>query len=147
MAIGVLAIAQGAAKVAGKIFQGVKKRREAKVEKAAGRLLEAEQRRSQINQLFSTPGIVQGNAPIGTLKKPAFISSLSGLIDPGAGSQAISGAANALQQIKGGAVAPRDAKLVAEEVSVGTGKGFDPKWLLYGAVALIALPFIKKLIR
>jgi hypothetical protein len=148
MAIGVFAIAQGAAKVAGKLFTAVKNQRDKKVQKAANRLLDAQTRQLRVNQVFNTPGIIQNNDPVDSLKKPKFISSLGSLINPDAGSLAISGAANALQAVKGGEpVNPRNAQLVAEEVSGGSNMKFDPKWLLYGAIALIAFPFIKKLLR
>ncbi len=144
MAIGVLAIAQGAAKVAGKIFQGVKKARDRKVEKAAGRLLETQKKQAEIDGLFRTAPIIS-DVNLGTVKRPGFISSLGSLIKNDTGSQVISGAGNALADLKSGPVTPRNAALVADEQA--GGKGFDPKYILIGLGLLLALPFIKKLIR
>lgn len=146
MAIGILGIAQGAGRLAGKLFKVAQNARDRKVEKAAQRLVDAREKQKEIFA-FGTPGIIGQNKPVDTLKKPAFISSLGSLINPDAGTQAVSGAANALQEIKGGAVAPRNAQEVAEEVSGGRGMGFDPKWLLYLLGLVILFPFIKRLIR
>jgi len=137
--MGVLAIAQGAAKIAGKLFQGVKKARDKKVQKAAQRLVNAQEKQSSIGQFFN-PGIVQ-TADLGKVARPGLISSLGSLIS-GEGSQQISSAANNLNAVKGGPVEPRTGSEAA--TSGGTGMGIDPKIILYGLGALLLFFIIKR---
>jgi hypothetical protein len=146
MAIGVLGIAQGAAKVAGKLFGAVKKARDKKVAKAAQRLVDAQGRANQVNTLFSTPGIVQQGEPIGSVKRPNFISSLGSLIDK-SGTQTVTSAANNLSDMKAGAVIPVAGSDFYTEQNQTQNKGFDPKWIMIGVGALLLFPILKKVLR
>lgn len=134
MGLGILAIAQGAIKIGQKIFQGVKARKEAKIEKAANRL---EIQRSSLADVskFFTPGIVQSN--------PNLLGQLGSLINPSAGLQAISGAGNALAMAKGD-VQPQNANMAAgEQVGGNAGGGMNPI-LLIGAGIVLLLLLMKK---
>lgn len=144
MAIGLLGIATGAAKVAGKIFQGVQKRRDAKVEKKVQQLVDAREKKAAIDSLFTTSPVL-ADPNLGKVKKPSFISSLGSLIDPGAGTQAISGAANTLQDIKGGAmnITPiSGAQAVADNRN--DVNRVNPILLIGGAVLMVILFLMKR---
>lgn len=146
MAIGLLGIATGAAKVAGKIFKGVQKRREAKVEKRVQALFDAQEKKAQIDSLFRTPPIVATDK-VDSIKKPSFISSLGSLIDPGAGTQAISGAANTLQDVKGGVMnlTPiSGAQAIAESSRSNNDVNRVNPMLLIGGAVLVAILFLMK---
>jgi hypothetical protein len=134
MGLGILAIAKGAANIAGKIVEGVKNRRENAINKAAANLVEKQARLDQATNFF-TPGI--SSEP--RQRKPLF-SSLKTLINPEAGRQAISGAGNNIAAIKGGDVVPASGKDVYAQPS---GGGMNPMILLAAAAAIIFL-FIRK---
>jgi hypothetical protein len=135
MALGILAIAKGAANIAGKIVEGVKNRREKAINKAAANLVEKQARLDQATNFF-TPGIASEPRQ----RKPLF-SSLKTLINPEAGSQAISGAGNNIAAIKGGDVVPSAGREVYAQPS---GPGMNPMFLIAGAGLLIFLLFKKR---
>lgn len=132
-----LGIAKGAIKIGQKIFQGIKNRKEKKVEKKAAALVEAQQKQAQ----------VQG-------KIGEVFSSLGG-----ADTQVISGAGNFLAGIKSafspnetianfqpvsGAVAVNQQNEKAARVSGGMMGGMNPMYLLIGAGVLLLLIFKKR---
>jgi hypothetical protein len=131
-----LAIATGALKIGQKIFQGIKNRKEKKVEKKAAALVEAQNKQAQVN------------GQIG-----ALLSSMGGN-----DSQVISGSGNFLAGIKSafspneaianfqpvsGAVAVNQQNKEAARVSGGMG-GMNPMYLLIGAGVLLLLIFKKR---
>jgi hypothetical protein len=134
MALGILAIAQGALSIGTKIFEVVKARKEAKIVKAENRL---EIQRSSLADVskFFTPGIVQSN--------PKLLGQLGSLINPSAGLQAISGAGNALAMAKGD-VQPQNANMAAgEQVGGNSGGGINPILLIGAGIVLLFL-FMRK---
>ena len=128
-------IALGALKVGKKIFEGVKERKSAKIEKRANALLEAQQNKDAAINRFSEILGVQG-------KSTAVTSA-------GSGPQVISGSGNALAGIKG-AFSPNPniaafqpisgAKAVVMQneaaAAAQSGGGMNPLLLLAGAVLL-----------
>lgn len=139
MPVGVLGIATGAARVAGKLFQGVKRRREERVEKAAERLVEAQNRAAKVNTLFTASPVLAD--PDLKIDRPGLISRFKDLIDPGAGLQAISGAANNLQNVKQ-VVSPISGAQAIAQQSEDRNK-VNPMLLIGGAV-LVAILFLMK---
>jgi len=157
MAIGLVSIATGAAKIAGKIFQGVKVRREEKIEKKAAQLVDQRTKLASLNNLFNpdnepwlgnSPGIVSGSNPVQSVVRrilnpqPAKPQPSAPLINPEAGSLAISGAANNLMDAKAGMIMPVSG-------SQQQNQGFnDPNkinpMLLIGGAFIVLLLFISK---
>ncbi len=132
-----LGIAGGALKIGQKLFGGIKKRREAKIAKKAQNLLEQQTKFNSLSAKFGfTPGVVQDDA----------FEQIQSLINPGAGTQSISSAANALLNLKGGgeAIQPTAANVALEERVQMSGPGnVNPMLLIGGALVLILL-FISK---
>jgi len=135
-----LGIAGGAVKIGQKIFGGIKNRREKKIAKKAQALLEQQTRLTKFNTISQkfgfTPGIV-GDTDNS--------DELGFLINPGAGTQSLSSAANALFNRKGDpeALKPTSASVALDErENPGPGK-VNPMLLIGGAFVLILL-FISK---
>lgn len=127
-----LGIASGALKIGQKIFQGIKNRKEKKVEKRAQALIDAQEKQAQ----------VQG-------KIGAVLSTMGGN-----DSQVISGAGNFLAGIKS-AFTPNQAIANFQPVSgaqavnqqnraLNSPGGMNPMYLLIGAGLLILLIFKKR---
>lgn len=131
-----LGIAQGAIKVAQKIFGGFKKRKEKKIARKAQQLLESQTQLTNASKRFGVPGIVADNVDF---------SQIQSLINPGGGLQAISGAANNLLMLKGNqeAIQPTAANVALEERTLGGPGRVNPMLLIGGAFILILL-FITK---
>lgn len=132
MALGLLGIAKGAFTVGQKIFAGVKKRKEAKIEKRANSLADAKIKLEKASAFF-TPGIVQSGGGGG-----GFFQSL---INPEAGLQSISSAANNLAAMKSD-IQPVSGAAQQSGESGGDGK-INPMFLLLGGVVILFL-FLKK---
>ena len=131
-----LAIATGAIKIGQKIFEGIKNRKEKKVEKKAAALVEAQNKQAQvegtIGKLFSSMGgndtqVISGSGNFLAGIKSAFSPS-----QPTANFQPVSGAIAVNQQNK-----------EAARVSGGMG-GMNPMYLLLGAGVLLLLIFKKR---
>jgi len=133
MAIGLLGIASGAVKVGQKIFQGIKNRKEKKVEKRAAALVAAQEKKSQVDgkigALFSTMG--------------------------GEGTQAISGSGNFLAGIKGAfttnkEIANFQPQTGAQAIktqnieAASSGGGMNPMYLIAAGAVLLLLVFKKR---
>jgi len=128
-----LAIASGAIKVGQKIFQGIKNRKEKKVEKRAAALVEAQQKEAQVN------------AKIGTL-----LSSMGGN-----DTQVISGSGNFLAGIKGAfttnkEIANFQPQTGAQAIktqnieAASSGGGMNPMYLIAAGAVLLLLVFKKR---
>jgi len=117
MGLGLLGIAKGAFTVGQKIFAGVKKRREARIEKKAIKLNESRNRLEEAGTFFG-----------------------GGLINPSAGLGSISGAGNALAFLKGDNVEPQSgAQAVANQNSPGGMGGMNPLILIGVGLAVLFL--------
>jgi len=133
-----LGIAGGAVKIGQKIFGGIKKRRENKIAKKAQNLLEQQTKFNTLSSKFGfTPGIVGDNE--------AF-AQIQSFINPGAGTQSISSAANALLNSKGSfeAIQPTAANVALEERTQANGLGNVNPMLLIGGAFILILLFISK---
>ena len=128
-----LAIATGAIKIGQKIFQGIKNRKEKKVEKKAAALVEAQNKQAQvegtIGKLFSSMG---GNDTQVISGSGNFLAGIKSAFSPTANFQPVSGAVAVNQQNK-----------EAARVSGGMG-GMNPMYLLLGAGVLLLLIFKKR---
>ncbi len=128
----VLAIAGSAIKIGSRIIQGVKNRRENKLNKAAQGLAEKQSRLDEVNQ-FMVEGIQsKQRIPLG--------QRIRSLINPNAGSQALSSSASSLQAIKAGNVQPQPAN----DVTVSGSPKMNPIFLLVGAGVLLFLLMRKR---
>jgi len=148
MGLGILAIAKGAFNIGQKIFGGIKKRQERKIEKRANQLVERERKLAEADAFFGgstlpirTPGIVQE----ANTEKVGLFGRIQSLINPEAGTQAISSAANNLLLAKGGNLENPVASnaAIAERENNGPGK-VNPMLLIGGAFILILLFISKK---
>jgi hypothetical protein len=137
MPIGLLGIATGAVKIGQKIFGGIKKRQEAKIEKKAAALVDRQNKLASASALFGTPGIVQSS-------NQDLLSSLKSLIKPDAGLQSISSAGNSLAALKGDNenIQPTAANVALKERVKDSRGGVNPMVLIGAALALLLL--IKK---
>lgn len=127
-------IALGAFKVGKKIFEGVKNRKEKKVEKKAASLLEAQQKKQQ----------VEGKAA-------AIFSSMGGQ-----DTQVISGSGNFLAGIKGAFTTNKaienfqpqtGAQAVAQQnnaAAAASGGGMNPMYLIAAGAILLLFVFKKR---
>lgn len=131
-----LAIATGAIKIGQKIFQGIKNRKEKKVEKKAAALVEAQNKQAQvegtIGKLFSSMG---GNDTQVISGSGNFLAGIKSAFSP---NEAI-----ANFQPVSGAVAVNQQNKEAARVSGGMG-GMNPMYLLIGAGVLLLLIFKKR---
>ena len=131
-----LAIATGAVKIGQKIFQGIKNRKEKKVEKKAAALVEAQNKQAQvegtIGKLFSSMG---GNDTQVISGSGNFLAGIKSAFSP---NEAI-----ANFQPVSGAVAVNQQNKEAARVSGGMG-GMNPMYLLIGAGVLLLLIFKKR---
>lgn len=128
-----LGIASGALKIGQKIFQGIKNRKEKKVEKKAQALVDAQNKQATVNE-----------------KIGAVFASMGG----GQGTQAISASGNLLAGIKAAFSPNKDiaafqpvsgANAVAKQnADAAGGGGMNPMFLLLGAGLLILLIFKKR---
>jgi len=135
MAIGLLGIASGAVKVGQKIFQGIKNRKEKKIEKRAAALVEAQEKKAAVEgkfgALFSTMGANEGT-------------------------QAISGSGNFLAGIKGAFTTNKaienfqpqtGAQAVAQQnnaAAAASGGGMNPMYLIAAGAILLLFVFKKR---
>jgi hypothetical protein len=134
-----IGIAAGAVKVGQKIFQGIKKRKEKKIEKLATKIADQRSTIAKVNSI-ATPGIFASQGD-----NTDALASLKSLINPSAGLQSISSAANNLQDLKGGAeeIQPTAANVALQERASGAGP-VNPMLLIGGAFILILLFISKK---
>lgn len=136
MAIGVLGIASGAIKVGQKIFEGVRNRKEKKIEKRAAALVDAQQKKAvvdgKIGALFTTMGGAEGAQ--GISGSGNFLAGIKGAFSPNpaiANFQPVSGAMAVNQQNEKAAAA----------VSPG---GMNPLILIGAGLVLVLLIFKKR---
>lgn len=134
MAVGLLGIASGAAKIGQKIFQGVKNRKEKKIEKRAAALVEAQEKKAIVENKYG-----------------AIFSSMGG-----EGTQAISGSGNFLAGIKGAfspnpniaAFTPISGAMAVqkqnEDLAQSQGSPKMNPLILIGAGLVLVLLFFKK---
>jgi hypothetical protein len=119
-----LGIASGAIKIGQKIFQGIKNRKEKKVEKKAAALVEAQNKQAQvegkIGKLFTSMGGEDTRVISGSGNFLAGIKSAFSPSEPTASFQPVSGAIAVNQQNK--------------EAARVSGGGMNPMYLLLGAV-------------
>jgi len=144
MAIGLLGIASGALKIGQKIFAGVKKRREAKIEKKAQNLVDAQDKLAAQVAKFGGFGLVD----VASSDKLDVMKSIKSFINPDQGTMAVSGAANALNTIKGGgeSIMPTAANVALQERTSKGGFNFDFKNpIVLVGIALLGFLLIKKL--
>jgi hypothetical protein len=131
-----LGIASGAIKIGQKIFQGIKNRKEKKVEKKAQALVDAQNKQAQvegkIGKLFSTMGGQDTQVISGSGNFLAGIKSAFSPNETIANFQPVSGAVAVNQQNE-----------KAARVSGGMG-GMNPMYLLIGAGVLLLLIFKKR---
>lgn len=133
--MGLLGIASGAVKVGQKIFQGIKNRKEKKIEKKAAALVEAQEKKAAVEgkfgALFSTMGAAEGT-------------------------QAISGSGNFLAGIKSAFTTNKaienfqpqtGAQAIVkqnEQAAAAAGGGMNPMYLLIAGAVLLLLVFKKR---
>lgn len=135
MAIGLLGIASGAVKVGQKIFQGIKNRKEKKIEKRAAALVEAQEKKAAVEgkfgALFSTMGAAEGTQAISGSGN--FLAGIKSAFTPSkeiANFQPVSGAQAVVKQ--------------NEQAAAAAGGGMNPMYLLIGGALLLLLVFKKR---
>lgn len=134
MPVGLLGIASGAVKVGAKIFQGIKNRKEKKVEKRAAALVEAQNKKAQvegkIGAIFSTMGGADTKVQSGSGN---FLAGIKSAFSPNpaiANFQPVSGAVAVNQQNK--------------EAAAAAGGGMNPMILIGAGLVLLLLIFKKR---
>lgn len=135
MAIGLLGIASGAVKVGQKIFQGIKNRKEKKIEKKAAALVEAQEKKAavdgKIGALFASMGGSEGTQI--QSGSGNFLAGIKSAFSPNptiANFQPVSGAMAVNNQNK--------------EAAAAAGGGMNPMILIGAALVLILLIFKKR---
>lgn len=135
MAVGLLGIASGAVKIGQKIFQGIKNRKEKKIEKRAAALVEAQEKKAAVEgkfgALFSTMGAAQGTQAISGSGN--FLAGIKSAFTPKseiANFQPVSGAQAVVKQ--------------NEQAAAAAGGGMNPMYLLIAGAVLLLLVFKKR---
>lgn len=138
MGLGILGIVSGAGKVIGKLFSNIKAKKEAKIEKKAQAIVDQKTKLDSFSARFGfTPGIVQQSND----EKTNLLAQIGSLINPTAGSMAVSGAGNVIGALKG------DEVVTASNVALKQrNNGSDPNkmMLIIGGALLLLLVILKK---
>lgn len=116
-----IAIATSAVKVGQKIFSGIQKRKEKRIEKKSTALNDQRSELAKASDFFGSKG-----------------NPLQTFINPTAGGMALSDAAENLSNLKGGAIDPQQ-----RQQSASASPSINPMFLILGGAVLLIL-FFKK---